>query len=224
MNWYASIFILHYEQDDLTNQCIDSLEDQAITADARIVVIDNGSPKPYVLRHKGLVEVRRYEEGLHLVPAFGRAMPFYPNEVYGLLNNDLICAPGMLKTVLDVFDDPDVGIVAPGSSDVNTGVLHVPYPWPWGNIETGQVDNHCIWLNYALVEEIGYPETDGHTHRASWAWNKYYCWLARQADYKVIAARDAYVKHLGGHGDPIADAAGQAWLAQRMGERMPEAQ
>lgn len=224
-DWVASLLILHYADDALTNQCLDSLLPQVVDyGSARLVVVDNGSPRPYAPRYPSeLVEIFRLGENLHMIPALARAMQAYPNEVYGLLNNDLICYPGMLRTVLGVFDDPDVGLVAPGSSDMGAGVLFVDGPGQWGNLVVPQVDNHCIFVNHALVEDVGYPETDGHTHRANWAFNKLYCWKAQQAGYKVIAALDAYVDHLhkGGY-DSEADNAGKAWLRLRVGDKFSE--
>lgn len=209
----------------MTDQCLKSLIGQAVDACAQIIVVDNASPVPYRSEYErfDLLSVVRWETNMHLVPALARAMPMFPAEVYGLLNNDLICHAGMLKTVLGCFDDPDVGIVAPGSSDLSTGILYVPGPGQHGNVETAQVDNHAFFLSHLLIDEIGYPETDGHQHRASWAFNKLFCWKARQAGFKVIAARDAYVEHLGGKFDEAANQAGYEWLAGRLGERVSEA-
>lgn len=225
MNLIASIFILHHADNEMTDQCVDSLVGQAVDTCARLIVVDVASPEPYRNRYEkfDLVKVVRWEENLHLVPSLARAMPMFPNEVYGLLNNDVICHEGMLKTVLSCFEDPDVGIVAPGSSDRGTGVLYIPGPGKYGNIETAQVDNHCFFINHAVIEEIGYPETEGHPHWASWAWNRFYCWKARQAGFKVIAARDAYVEHFGGTYNEEADRAGYEWLKARLGERTAEA-
>jgi GT2 family glycosyltransferase len=225
MNWYATILILHYEDNALTDQCIKSLIGQAVDCCAQIVVVDNASPTPYRSEYEryDLLKVVRNEQNLPIVPALARWMPVFPNEVYGLLNNDLICHAGMLSVVLTCFDDPDVGIVAPGSSDRGTGILYVSGPGAHGSVVTEHVDNHCFWINHALTEEIGYPETDGHADRRSWGWNKYYCWKARQAGFKVIAARDAYVEHFGGTFSEEANRAGYEWLAGRLGERIGEA-
>lgn len=216
----TSILILHYADEAMTDNCVNSLMQQTTQYDAQIVVIDNASPIPY---RRGDVEVLRTDKNYPIIPALAIGMRQFPAAIYGLLNNDLICAPGMVDTVLSCFDDPDVGIVAPGSSDGNTGILYVPFPDQWGNLETEQVDNHCIWISHELVEAIGYPETDGHTHRAVWGWNKLYCWKARKAGFKIVAARNAYVEHLGGQYDAAADQAGREWLMSRLGERVGEA-
>ena len=226
MNWQMNIFILHYQDDETTNACIASLLPQlGEDYTRRLTVVDDGSPTAYRCPFSPEdVFNYRLEKNLFMIPAFALAMRTFPAEVYGLLNNDLRCNLGMVDTINDCFDDPDVGIVAPGSSDAGTGILYVPGPGAWGNVETTQVDNHCMFINHALVEDIGYPEVDGHTNLFCWAWNKYYCWQARQAGYKVIAARNAYVEHLhrGGY-NAEADKAGQAWLKARLGDRWMEA-
>jgi GT2 family glycosyltransferase len=147
----------------------------------------------------------------------------YPAQVYGLLNNDLICHPDMLATVLAQFRDPDVGIVAPGSSDEGTGVLYVPHPGPWGNVEAAHIDNHALFIHSQVFEDIGMDECEDFTERKCWYWNRWLCYLARKAGYKVIAARDAYVDHLGGGYNAEADAAGLAWITARLGSEVEAA-
>lgn len=219
----VTLLILHYADSEITNICVRSIYPQATAIGARLVVVDNGSPTPYVPDHSKL-DVMRLEQNLFMIPAFALAMRAYPADVYGLLNNDLVCYPGMLNTVLGCFDDPNVGLVAPGSSDTHTGVLFMPVPCSAPNVEVDQVDNHCIFLSQALIDELGYPEVTGHTHRACWAWNRYICWTARQAGFKVIAARRAYVehRHVSGYSE-AADDAGRKWLQERLGEHFAEA-
>ncbi len=218
---YARCFILHYMDKAMTDQCIASLLPRCAAVDAEIIVVDDGSPVPFVTDYP--VRIVRHEQNLHLVPAFSKAMQMFPATIYGMLNNDLICHPDMLATVLAQFDDPDVGIVAPGSSDKGTGVLYVPCPGPWGNVVAQHIDNHCMWVSHYLIEEIGYPECEGNLHRLNWYWNRAYCYLARKAGYKVVAARDAYVDHLGGGYNAEADAAGLAWIQSRLGDAYTEA-
>jgi GT2 family glycosyltransferase len=218
---YARCFILHYADNAMTDQCIASLLPQCAAVSAEIIVIDDGSPSKYVTEYP--VTVVRHEQNLHLVPAFMKVVKQYPASVYGLLNNDLICHPDMLATVLTQFDDPDVGIVAPGSSDQGAGVLYVPHPGPWGNVVARHIDNHAIFIHHQVFEDIGMDECEDFTERKCWYWNRWLCYLARKSGYKVIAARDAYVDHLGGGYNAEADAAGLAWLKSRLGDAYTEA-
>lgn len=217
----SRLFILHYADDDTTNVCIASLYDQSVACDSEIVVIDDGSPSKYVTEYP--VKIVRFDENYHLVAAFSKAMQLFPSPIYGMLNNDLICHPDMLAAVLAQFDDPDVGIVAPGSSDKGTGVLYVPYAGSWGNVESAHIDNHCMFIASDLIDEIGWPNAEGNNHRLNWYWNREYCYLARKAGYKVIAARDAYVDHHGGGYNAEADAAGLVWIQSVLGETWREA-
>jgi hypothetical protein len=214
----TNLFVLHYEDNAMTDQCVLSLLDQAELAGAQIIVVDNGSPVPYSTDYP--VTVYRHEQNYFLVEALSIAMRQFPSALYGLLNNDLICHPTLVSTMIDLFKDGDVGIAAPGSSDTGTGVLCVPYPARWGNVETVHVDNHCMFVAHDVVNVIGWPEVEGHTHRTCWAWNKFYCHQARQAGYKVIAALNTYVNHLGGGFNVEANEAGQKWLASRLDEKV----
>jgi GT2 family glycosyltransferase len=218
---YCRIFICHYADNAMTNQCVASLLPQCAAVGAEIIVIDDGSPTKYATEYP--VKILRFEQNLHLVPAFSKAMQMLPATIYGMLNNDLICHPDMLATVLAQFDDPDAGIVAPGSSDRGTGVLYVPCAGKWGNVEAAHIDNHCFWTSQDVIDEIGWPNADGNEHRLNYYWNRYYCYLARKAGYKVIAARDAYVDHLGGGYNAEADAAGLAWITARLGSEVETA-
>ncbi len=217
---YCNIMILHFTDNATTDQCIASLLPQCAAVGSEIIVIDDGSPSPFVTEYP--VKIVRFEQNLHLVPAFSKAMQMLPATIYGMLNNDLICHPDMLATVLAQFDDPAVGIVAPGSSDKGTGVLYVPCPGKWGNVVAQHIDNHAMFCSHDLIEEIGYPECDGHTDFKNWYWNRAFCYLARKSGYKVIAARDAYVEHLGGGYNAEADAAGLAWITARLGDKTQE--
>lgn len=218
---YCRCFILHYADNAITDQCIASLLPQCAAVGAEIIVIDDGSPVPYPgYKWSYKVRVIRINENWPLVRAFSESMQLLPATIYGMLNNDLICHPDMLATVLAQFDDPDVGIVAPGSSDQGTGVLYVPCAGKWGNVEVAHVDNHCYWTSQDVIDEIGWPECEGHSDFKNWYWNRFYCHLARKAGYKVIAARDAYVEHLGGGYNAEADAAGLAWIKSRLGSEV----
>jgi len=190
--------ILHYgrsEADErMTEQCIRSLWWQG----ARIVVIDNGSPRIYKPNGVGRI---RLERNQFLITAFNAGIEAVRREhdIYFCLNNDIVADAGMVGRLVEVLRDPAVGVVAPGSSDQGTGVLHVPYASPqWTDREAKHVDNHAWGFRRDVVERIGLPDCEGHSHRACWASNRDYCYRARMAGYKVMAVRSAYVTHLGG--------------------------
>jgi GT2 family glycosyltransferase len=213
----ATVFVLHYENTATTDKCIDSiLRSTGLAALPNIVVIDNGSPTPYY----DVVRVRRLDENLHLIPAFNTVMQEYPSDIYICANNDTLWAPWTLSALLDVLENyEDVGIVAPGTNDRGAGILTVDRPDPALPAEiTAHVDN-CVWgWTQALVNAIGWPDSEGHTHRANWASNQDYCYRARTAGFDNIAVRGAYVEHAHDGGqDMAAWQAGHDWLALKYG-------
>lgn len=215
-----TIYILHYAKDDLTHACVDAWFAQSYD----IVVIDNASPLPYVPLVD--IEVIRLRENLHLIPANNEGMKAHPSPWYFCVNNDVFPAAGCLARMLKIFlNDPEIGVAAPGTSDPGAGWLYViPGDPDRTDRVVPHVDNHAIMFMQDVVDEIGWPTADGHTHRASWYSNKEFCWRVRRAGMKVVAVRSAYVDHRRERGyDQVADEAGQAWLKTYMGERWQEA-
>lgn len=213
-----TVFILHYANDALTNACAREWMQQGPS-----LVIDNGSPVPYVPDCG--VQVMRLEHNLNLIDANNAAAKVHLSDWYLFPNNDVFPEKGCLAKLLRRFEDTEVGIVAPGSSDTGAGVLYVPYPDDaLPDVATYNVDNHCWMFTQDVIDEIGYPDAEGHTHRACWYANKLYCWKARHAGYKVVAVRSAYVEHRRAKGyDYEADMAGRRWIKERLGARVQEA-
>jgi hypothetical protein len=81
------------------------------------------------------------------------------------------------------------------------------------------VDNTVWGWRHDLIDAIGYPDCEGHTHRACWASNQDYCYRARRAGYRVLGVLGAYVRHAhhGGQ-DMVAYQAGRDWLAKKWGK------
>lgn len=212
------IFVLHYEKIDVTLKCLDALiADPAFGIDFKVIVIDNGSGEATVPWEEtvGLVE------NFPLIRAFNLGMQAYPAENYVCLTNDTIPAVGMVGKLVDALNDPQVGIVAPGTNDMGSGILFVgdqPIP-DFESVETSHVDNVCWAFRHDFVEQVGWPDCEGHTHRACWSSNQDYCYRARQAGYKVLAVRGAYLwhAHMGGS-DSEAWRAGRDWLERKWGD------
>lgn len=219
------VFILHYEKQDVTDRCLDAvLADAAGVPNAHVFVIDNGSPTPYVRPNFTFASdvpltLLRFEQNEYLIKAFNRAMGEYPCGIYVCMANDTKPRQGMLAKLAAALADPKVGVVAPGTNDRGAGILNVPYPAnDWETVETRHVDNTCWAFRYDVAERVGFPSCEGHVHRACWASNQEFCYRVRQAGYKVLAVRAAYIWHAHDGGqDTEAFSAGREWLMRMYG-------
>lgn len=219
-----NIYVLHYQDDALTGRCVESLlRDDWVFYNCNIYVVDNGSPEPIDWYFSG-VEIIRHERNLHLIPALNEAMKRTRGYAYWCLNNDVRPAVGCAKVIYEAFNDGDMGIVAPGSSDMSTGILYAAGPEPGVILPAPHVDNHAWAFCDDVVQAIGWPDAEGHPHRANWYANRMYCWKARKAGYRVACVRGGWVEHdhKGGF-DAVADYEGYKWIQARLGEQVEEA-
>lgn len=211
------IFVMHYEDTVKTMWCVQSLLPQAKLLGAQIFVIDNGSSIPAFFAGAQTI---RHPKNLFLIRAFNEVMQANPADMYLSMANDTVAATGMLTKLVGALRNREVGIVSPGTDDQGAGVLWVPQPGDWPSVETNHVDNTCWAWRHDLVKAIGWPDCDGHKHRACWASNQDYCYRARRAGYKVLAVRGAFYHHAH-HGGQDAQAAkaGRDWLVWKWGEQ-----
>jgi GT2 family glycosyltransferase len=214
---HTNIFVLHYQKDMVTAACLNSLIPQVkLLSGAELFVIDNGSPRRFVQVGPKII---RFEYNLFLIEAFNRAMQTHPADVYICVANDTIAHPGTIEKMVMALRNPEVGIVAAGTNDSGAGCLFVPGPGRWSSVEATHVDNTFWGFRRDLTKQIGWPDCAEHHHRACWASNQDYCYRARQAGFKVMAVRSAYVEHahIGGQ-DAVAEQAGRDWLIHKWGE------
>ena len=220
-------FVLHYEDRVKTSRCLVALlyDIALMQPGVRVFAIDNGSPNPLPELFGSSVHVIRHKENLPLIEAFNRAMEAAPANYYVCITNDTRPTPGMVKTLVTALKAQNVGIVAPGTNDQGAGILFTgdgpDKAMPI--VETNHVDNTCWAWRHDLVKAIGWPDCEGHPHRANWASNRDYCYRARQAGYKVLAVRGAHIWHAHNGGqDAVADAAGREWLQGKWGDKFAE--
>lgn len=220
MSKIVGVCILHYQDDEKTDACVDAFCFPTMFSDEFIVVIDNGSDVPYK-NDLPWVRIVRLEKNIPVVEAWNAGMKAHPADIYFLANNDAIPSEDCIYKLANALEDPTVGIVAAGTSDTSVGAMYVPEPnATLASIDMNHVDGHLWGWRHDLVEQIGYPDCEGHTHQMCWGSNRDYCFRARQAGYRVVCVRSAYVDHQ--HHETYdraeADAAGRAWLQQKWGE------
>jgi len=209
----VGIYILHYQDDETTDRCVAAFQAQGIEG-LRIVVIDNGSDVRFIPTDESVI-VHRLDVNTPVVAAWNAGMQAYPARVYFVANNDAFPAEQCIQKLIAALDDPQIGIVAPGTSDTTVGAMFVSYAnAPVPSIDLPDVDGHLWGWTQALVDAIGWPDCEGHTHQMCWGSNRDYCLMARRAGYRVVCVRSAYVyhEHEVTYDRNEADAAGRAWL------------
>lgn len=225
----VGIFVLHYEKDAVTHDCVNSWLGEAQELEAAIYVIDNGSPAPFMplLQWHG-IDVIRHEKNLFLIDAFNKAIEAMPSHEYTVcITNDTQKnqAYPFLLGLIHALEDKSVGVVAPGTTDRGSGTLYVHPPMVRADHTTNHIDNTVWAWRQDVIDKVGLPSCAGHTHRACWYSNKEFCYRLRKAGFKVLAATgSSYVEHAHDGGqDRVAHQEGQAWLKGILGERYSEA-
>lgn len=217
------IYILHYQDDATTDACVAAFDRAVFDEVPTIVVIDNGSTEPYIPNAEG-VQVVRLDENIPVVAAWNEGMKRHPADVYLVANNDAMPTFDCVEKLVEALEDISIGIVAAGTSDTSVGAMHVPQPdAALTSIDMNHVDGHLWGWRADLVEQIGYPDAEGHTHQMCWGSNRDYCFRARQEGYRVVCVRSAFVDHQRHetYDRAEADAAGHAWLRAKWGELAP---
>jgi len=114
-----NIYILNWNQPELTLGCVHSLLNQSGSLDYRIFIIDNGSTDDSVKifnQNFPNIDVLRNESNLGFQGGMNRGIQHAQAagvEYTLLLNNDTIAHPAMLQTLLENFPK-DAALVSPG--------------------------------------------------------------------------------------------------------------
>ncbi|MBI3468000.1 MAG: glycosyltransferase [Planctomycetes bacterium] len=209
----TSIVIVTLNQLDHTKLCIESIQ-RHTTEPYELVFVDNGSSDDTVGYLRSIPNAKL------IVNAANRGFPAAANQGLQagsgrqslLLNNDTIVTPGWLTRLLRaLYSDPTVGMVGPCSNFVS-GPQQIPVPYhdldeihrfarDWGEanegrrIETDRLVGFCLLIRREVVERIGLLDERYGIGNFE---DDDYCLRARQAGYRLVITRDAFVHHFGG--------------------------
>jgi len=214
----TSIVILTHNQLPLTRRCVDSI--RLFTDESyELVFVDNGSTDgtPEYLKALAAADER---VKAHLNPD-NRGFPAGCNQGIKiargaqvlLLNNDTVVTTGWLQRMLRVLHSgPKVGLVGPCSNLVS-GEQQVPVPyggdlsgldgfaWEWGKThdrvaqENNRLVGFCLLIRREVIDTIGLMDEGFGVGNYE---DDDYCMRARQAGFKTVIARDAFIHHVGG--------------------------
>ena len=204
----TQVLVKHYKFKDLTDNCLKSLL-LSYLDNTDILVIDSTEDEDYSYSN---VDVEKISNEIGLIESFNRFVKD-GYDLYVYASNDVIFHPSWLDGLkYAVFCDKQIGVLAPMYDQLGGGVLEMQVPkelipgstaWiDWVSealdnnldyIETKHVDNVVFAFTGELKNDIGLM--DGNFPGAGWGANLDYCYRARMAGYKVVAASKSFIHH-----------------------------
>ncbi len=207
----TSIIIPVYNQWELTEACLESIQDWT-PGPYEVIIIDNGSQEDIAEQyvrwrnerpswHKYHPQINRTlthnPTNLGYPAAVNQGIALATGDTICLLNNDTEPGEGWLAAMLRVLDEhPEVGIVGPMSDNVS-GLqgMQVHPLHPGSIIETQRLVGFCMLLRRSVVDRIGGFDTRIGLGNFD---DDDYCVRATLAGFKLAIAVDSFVHHVGG--------------------------
>jgi GT2 family glycosyltransferase len=195
--------VLHYENEKLTNQCVDSIHKTA--PDVEILVVDNNSPTPYKREGKVLIyrnDNRQAVSGMNY--GFLKALELEAEYIVNF-DNDIVCLEGWLKPLLGVMEkDAKVGIVGGQQLTEDKTMFrsvgmdlvggHLYGNWPKEEQEVTWIQGSAVMMRADMMRKIGVHD-DRFKILCS---DSDYCLHAKDRGWKVVFTPESRVIHIGG--------------------------
>ncbi len=211
----VSIVIATHNNQAFTRMCLESIWRNTAYPNYEVIVVDNGSTDGTHEILEEMARVRRAltvvtnERNLGFAAACNQGLRLAEGWVLCMLNNDTVVAPGWLSPMVQALrNDRRVGMVGPVSNAVGneariqvgySGVEEMP-AWAarWvaqhegEALELPMLALFCAAMRREVWQEIG--ELDERFEVGMFE-DDDYCRRVRQAGYKLLCLRDAFVHH-----------------------------
>jgi len=181
---------------DLTRVCLDSIM-QYTTVDFELIIVQEGEDKEITeLLRKYNGKFVQNKEPKGFAGAMNSGLKLAKGDYYCFLNNDTVVTPGWLEEMLKIFDDKEIGLVAPTFTEAETRqsvdlnneneVEYVDDPLSLKGV--------CFLIKKSVIDKIG--EWDERFGLGGGDDNDM-CYRVKQAGYKMAIARKSYIYHYG---------------------------
>jgi GT2 family glycosyltransferase len=197
--------VLHYENSELTQKCIDSIK--KTSPEVQILVVDNNSPSQYTFSNEGIAVIKNYDR--NAVSGMNCGFLWALNEMKAdyIVNfdNDIVCLPGWHEPLVKAMEsDHTIGVV--GGKQWTPDMKYYRCVgldlvggnlcgnWPKEQQEVTWIQGSFVMMRAEMMRKIGVHD-DRFKVLCS---DADYCLHAKDRGWKVVFVPESNVIHIGG--------------------------